>query len=155
MQKFIESLTEGSIINILGEKYVTIGCVDYLMFNHPETTYTKIYLNDNRMLVMAVSDNFSYFGKDVGTLAEGNNFGKNITFEAKNYELQTNDYQVVKCVRYGSPVKLEGEVEFWDYQGVDDSKSLISLAKVAKTGERSDVVAREVSEADYYIVKAS
>jgi hypothetical protein len=155
MQKFIESLTEGSRINILGEEYVTIGCVDYVMYGHPETTYTKVYLNDDRILVLVASDNYSYFGKDIGVLAEGNGFGKNITFEGKNYELQTNDYQVVKCVRYGNPAKLEGEVEFWDYQGIDDPKSLISLAIVAKTGKRSDVIELEVSETNYFIVKTA
>lgn len=153
MKEFIESLAEGSKINILSKEYVAIGCVDYVMFNQPESAYTKVYFSGHRVLLLVILDNFASLGKNMGIVVQGDDFGQSISFRGKEYELQTNDYQIVKCVRFGNPVELEGEVEFWDYTGIDNSKSLISIAKVTKTGERADVVAVEINEADFQIVK--
>lgn len=153
MQKFIESLIEGSEVNILGKEYITIGCVDYVAFGRPTTVHTKVFFNDKQVLVLSASNNFACFGKDLGAITENDNFNQNMSYDSKSYEFQNSDYQVVKCVRFGNPVELEGEVEYWDYQGIDDPKLQISFAKVSRTGERSDVVAIELSETDFYIIK--
>ncbi|MEI6053981.1 MAG: hypothetical protein WCQ49_01290 [Candidatus Saccharibacteria bacterium] len=153
MQEFIESLVEGIKINILGKEYVAIGCVDYVALGRPTTVHTKVFFDDKQVLVISASSNFACFGKDLGAITENDDFAKSIFYKGDNYEFQNSDYQKVKCVRFGSPVDLEGEVEYWDYQGSDNPKLQISFAKIPRTGERSDVVAIELSEDEFYIVK--
>ena len=153
MQEFIESLTQGSKINILGKEYVTVGCVDYVALKRPATVHTKVFFDDKQVLVIAAENGFSCFGKDLGAITNSDNFGPNLSYNGENYEFQNSDYQFVKCVRFGNPAELEGEVQYWDYQGVDNPALQISCAKIPRTGERSDVVAVELSEKDFYIVK--
>ena len=153
MQEFIESLVEGSKVSILSKEYIVIGCVDYVALGRPTTVHTKVFFDNKQVLVLSASSNFACFGRDLGAITENDSFDQNIIFEGNNYDFQNSDYQVVKFVRFGSPTELEGEVEYWDYQGTNDPKLQISFAKVSRTGKRSDVVAVELSKDDFYIVK--
>lgn len=153
MQEFIESLAYGSKVNILDKEYITIGCVDYVALGRPTTVHTKVFFDEKQVLVLSASNDFACFGKDLGAITENDDFSQDILYEGNNYEFQNNDYQMVKCVRFGSPADLEGEVEYWDYQGIENPKLQISFAKIPRTGERSDVVAVELSEKDFYLVK--
>ena len=110
MQEFIELLKYGSKISILGIEYTTIGCVDYVALGRPSEVHTKVFFDDKQVLVLAPSNNFACFGKDLGAITESDDFGQNVLYEGSNYEFQNNDYQMVKCVRFGAPVGLEGEV---------------------------------------------
>jgi len=152
MQNFLNSLTEGAKVNILGKEYIALGCVDYTTFAHPDVKYTKVYFENHRMLVLAVTDNCVYFGEDIGTSIKNENFSEHISFKGNTYELQINEYQLVKCVRFGNAANLEGEVNYWDYININNNKQLLSISKISRTGCRSDVIAIEISDLDYKIV---
>ena len=78
MQYFIESLEYYGIkVNILDQEYTTIGCANYVLRDKPTEGYTKVYFNDNYLLIISISDNFVAFGQDIGTINEGNVFNKN------------------------------------------------------------------------------
>ncbi|GHU40027.1 hypothetical protein FACS1894190_06410 [Spirochaetia bacterium] len=145
MADFLKQIIEGSTIGYDGKKYKVLGKAVYTTKNDPLSIYAKILLENHHVLVIAPADNIAYFGKNVGELSEFSTFAQNVSYQGKEYSRKDSDYQIVLNLEFGSPIEVEGEVKFWDYE-VDDE--IISIAIVSMDKTRADVVAKYISFSD-------
>lgn len=137
----LNKIIEGCSVRINGEKYRVLGKTLYVTQKEPESLYAKILLDDHQVLVLAPSDKVAYFGKNVGKLTEFDFYPLEVEFGRKVYKQINHDYQITTNIEFGSPLEVEGEVEFWDYE-VEDL--IISVAVVSRDKKRADVVAQYI-----------
>ncbi|MDR0743867.1 MAG: hypothetical protein LBF05_05885 [Tannerella sp.] len=137
----LDKITGHQYIGVNGEKYRILGKAYYVTQRDPKTSYTKILLEGHHVLVVSPSDKIAYFGKNMGRLSEFDSFSAEVCFDGKIYKQVNHDYQIVTKIDFGSPLEVEGEVEFWDYE-TDDF--IISIAVTSRNKERADVAARYI-----------
>lgn len=138
----LDRITEGCTILIANAKYKVLSKVLYVTQNEPQSVYAKMILEDHNILVVSPQDEIAYFGKNKGTLPEFNQYGEKVSYNGKSFEQVNHDYQIVVGVKFGNPLDVEGEVEFWDYENDSD---IISVAVVSRSKVRADVVAKYIS----------
>lgn len=135
----LNEIIEGSRIVIGNVEYQVLGKTFYVTEKAPDDSYAKILLNGHNVLVVSPSDEIAYFGKNEGHLLEFDGYPESVIYDGLKYEMVNHDYQIVTSIEFGSPLDVEGEVEYWDYE-VDDM--IISIAVTSRTKKRADVVAR-------------
>lgn len=145
-----DEFKEGYSVIIENNKYNILGMAYYVTQTDTENIYAKILLNDHYVLVVALSDNIAYFGRNFGEIKEFSSFDESIEYGNKKFEQVNSDYQILKNLVFGSPLEVEGEVVFWDYESGND---IISVAIVSRTKERADVVAKYIDIKDIKIIK--
>lgn len=145
----LEKINENSILKILEDEYKVLGKTFYVTEKEPDVMYAKILLNNHYVLVVSPEDRIIYFGKDVGTIADFSGFNEQVNYDQNIYCQVNHDYQIVVSIEFGSPIKVEGEVEFWDYEYEDN---VISVAVNSRTKSRADVIAKYISEDDIDII---
>ena len=145
----LEKINENSILKILEDEYKVLGKTFYVTEKEPDVMYAKILLNNHYVLVVSPEDRIIYFGKDVGTIADFSGFNEQVNYDQNIYYQVNHDYQIVVSIEFGSPIKVEGEVEFWDYEYEDN---VISVAVNSRTKSRADVIAKYISEDDIDII---
>lgn len=145
----ISKIIEGSSVKINQDKYKVLGKVFYVTQNDPESSYAKILLEDHHVLVLVPSDKVAYFGKNEGRLVEFDLYPSEVEYKGKSYKQMNHDYQIATCIEFGSPLEVEGEVEFWDYEF---ENLIISVAVVSRDKKRADVVAQYIPYDDIEIV---
>lgn len=145
----LKKITVNSVIEYSERKYRVLGKVIYATQNDPSSIYVKILLEGHHVLVIVPADKIAYFGENVGELSEFNLFPQNVKFRDRQYTQVNSDYQIVLGIEFGSPLEVEGEVEFWDYEADDE---IISIAVVSRNKTRADVVAKYISFNDINIL---
>lgn len=138
----LNKVVEGSNIVIDNLSYKVLGKSFYVTEKDCSETYAKILLNDHNVLVVSLTDGVAYFGKNKGRLVEFDGYPETVNYDGAKYEKVSHDYQIVTKIEFGSPLEVEGEVEYWDYEADD---KIISIAVVSRTKERADIVARYLS----------
>ena len=138
----LNKVVEGSNIVIDNLSYKVLGKTFYVTEKDCSETYAKILLNDHNVLVVSLSDGVAYFGENKGRLVEFDGYPETVNYDGAKYEKVSHDYQIVTKIEFGSPLEVEGEVEYWDYEADD---KIISIAVVSRTKERADIVARYLS----------
>ncbi len=145
----IEKISNGSSILLDGKSYSVLGKGYYVTQTDTNSMYAKILLNDHYVLVISPSDNIAYFGQNKGRLSEFDRCDSEIVFNGKKFIKVNEDYQIMVKLSFGSPLEVEGEVVFWDYEFGDE---IISVAVVSRTKERADVVGRYIKTSDIQII---
>lgn len=136
-------VSQGDIIIVLGKKKKVVSKVKYISEKAVSDIYYKIIFDDHSILVGSLDQSMLYYGSIISPLKEYSSpFPESIIYNSENYQLQSDDYQIVLEVCFGNPLAVEGEVHFADYVCRSDSKKYISLALVSRTGERADVYAK-------------
>lgn len=135
----ISEIVEGSYILIDNVEYQVLGKTFYVTEKDAGSIYAKILLNDHNVLVVSPADEIAYFGKNEGRIQEFDGYPKVVIFNGLEYELVNHDYQIVTYIEFGSPLEVEGEVEYWDYE---KDNMIISVAVTSRRKIRADVVAR-------------
>lgn len=138
----LNKVVEGSNIVIDNLSYKVLGKTFYVTEKDCSETYAKILLNNHNVLVVSLTDGVAYFGKNKGRLVEFDGYPETVNYDGAKYEKVSHDYQIVTKIEFGSPLEVEGEVEYWDYEADD---KIISIAVVSRTKERADIVARYLS----------
>ena len=138
----LNKVVEGSNIVIDNLSYKVLGKTFYVTEKGCSETYAKILLNNHNVLVVSLTDGVAYFGKNKGRLVEFDGYPETVNYDGAKYEKVSHDYQIVTKIEFGSPLEVEGEVEYWDYEADD---KIISIAVVSRTKERADIVARYLS----------
>ncbi len=137
----LDKITEGASVKINGDGYKILGKVFYVTQGDPKSSYAKILLENHYVLVLVPSEKVAYFGKNKGRLAEFDLYPSKVEFEGKLYNQINHDYQIATQIVFGSPLEVEGEVEFWDYEV---ENLIISVAVVSRDKKRADVVAQYI-----------
>jgi len=139
----LEELVEGSSVIFSGLKFKVMGKAIYKTQKDPDSTYAKILLEDHHVLAI-VPNEMIYFGKNEGRLSEFDLLGEFVQYNGQQFQQKNHDYQIRLNVEFGSPVEVEGDVEFWDYED-ESGESIISIAKISNGEKRADVVAEYIS----------
>ncbi len=153
MKEFINKIGKGTKLLINGKTYSIDAKAKYVTQKNPREWYVKIFLHGHYALVMSPSDDFIYFGKDVGSIGIDEPFNKQIVYDKKKYSLIGEDYQIMINLEFGSPLTTEGEVEFWDYVCSTDENKIISIGIIKRTAKRADIVARVISLDDIQLIQ--
>lgn len=152
MEKLLRNITPEKTIVIKGKELKIRAKSVYVTQSNPLTSYTKIFLEQHHALVICPKENFVYFGKDIGSIGIDPPFPKQITYNGEKYQMTAHDYQIVKCLEFGDPLKTEGEVEFWDFQSETDNKTLLlSIAVITRTNKRADIVGQVLSNQEFEV----
>jgi hypothetical protein len=151
MEKLIENIKESSILTIHGQNYKPVAKVHYVTSENPDNEYVKVFFEGHFVLVISPDDNYMYFGKDMGCVWKEYPTPDKFSYNGQIYSKVVMDYQLVKFVEFGNPMNSEGEVEFIDYKGKNNS--LVSIGKVMRNGKRADVVANIIDLTDIIIIK--
>ena len=136
----LESISQGTELCIKGNVYRPIAKVIYVALSSPDKIYGKVFFDDHEVLVICPDDRYICFGKDLGNIGNDLPGKSTITYLDKTFQLVVNDYQIVVSIEFGDPIHIEGEVNYWDYESVDDPTRTISLGTIQRTGERADVM---------------
>ena len=110
----------------------------------PTNSYANVYfkyiLSGHKILVVIPTDNMIYLGKIVKEFENNQIFSDSIDYNNHTYFKIASDYQIVKCVEFGNPQDVEGEVLWADYLCEEVPETYISCAYVPKTNSRADIV---------------
>jgi hypothetical protein len=149
MKDFIKKIKESSTLTIHGQKCKPVAKVHYVTVDNPDNEYIKVFFERHFVLVVSPNDNYMYFGKDMGCVLEEYPTPDEFSYNGQSYNKIVMDYQIVNSIEFGNPAETEGEVEFIDYEGEDNN--LISIGKIARNGNRADVVANVIDLTDITI----
>jgi hypothetical protein len=138
----VAQMTEGRRIEIVGKAYTILAKTLYVSQDGPAEPYYKVFLDGHNVLCVAPAEGFASLGRDVGKIGGDPPFPDVLEYEGRPYTLLKHDYQIVRHLEFGDPLMTEGEVEFWDYEGAEDSTYLLSIGIVKRTLQRADIVAR-------------
>lgn len=139
--ELLKQIVKNGEISIEGTPHKVLGKVFYTTLNDPNSEYAKILLDDHFVLVISPMDNVAYFGKNEGQLQSFDSLDSIVKYKGKLFNQVNHDYQIVLKIEFGSPVEVEGEVEFWDYECDNE---IISIAKVSRDNSRADVIAQYI-----------
>lgn len=145
----LNKIIEGSSIIVEGKEYKVLGKGYYVTQKEPNALYAKILLPNHYVLVISPSDSIAYFGQNRGLIEEFNSFDDKVYYNNKCFEQVNHDYQILIHLLFGSPLEVEGEVEFWDYEY---NNEIISIAEVSRNKLRADVVAQYIDYANIDVV---
>ena len=113
----LNKVVEGSNIVIDNLSYKVLGKTFYVTEKGCSETYAKILLNNHNVLVVSLTDGVAYFGKNKGRLVEFDGYPETVNYDGAKYEKVSHDYQIVTKIEFGSPLEVEGEVEYWSVKG--------------------------------------
>ena len=145
----INKIIEDSSIIVEGKEYKVLGKGYYVTQKEPNVLYAKILLPNHYVLVISPSDSIAYFGQNRGLIEEFNSFDDKVYYNNKCFEQVNHDYQILIHLLFGSPLEVEGEVEFWDYECDNE---IISIAEVSRNKLRADVIAQYIDYANIDVV---
>jgi hypothetical protein len=148
--ELLERITDRKTICIKGTQFKVLGKAFYTTQNDTESRYAKILLDNHYVLVISPADEIYYFGKNEGQISAFDSQKISVEYQDKTFKQVNHDYQIVLALEFGSPLEVEGEVEFWDYEA---DNTIISVAKVSRNNSRADVVAEYISFEDIIINK--
>ena len=140
MKKLL-NLSQNQKIKINDKEYEVISKTIYMTQSSTDE-YIKYILSGHNILVVIPTDEMIYLGHIVDQFETEQNFSNEIVYENHKFEKVASDYQVVKCVEFGNPQEVEGEVVWADYACDDVPEVYISCAYVPKTKQRADIVGR-------------
>lgn len=146
---FLDKIQINSSIQVFKHIYTVVGTAIYVTEKNPEMEYAKILLNDHNVLVVSPDDGIAYIGKNVGHICEFDGFPESVYFKGVQYNKVANDYQILTQILFGSPLDIEGEVQYWDYEA---GNCIISTAITSRKKERADVVGQYISLNDIEIL---
>lgn len=145
----LNKIIEDSSIIVEGKEYKVLGKGYYVTQKEPNVLYAKILLPNHYVLVISPSDSIAYFGQNRGLIEEFNSFDDKVYYNNKCFEQVNHDYQILIHLLFGSPLEVEGEVEFWDYECDNE---IISIAEVSRNKLRADVIAQYIDYANIDVV---
>ena len=139
----LEKIVVGSKIKIKcsEQEFEVLGKATYVTRNEPDSKYIKVLLDRHHVLVI-VPDEMAYLGVNKGRIPEFDALDDMLIYQGQQLQQVNHDYQIRLSVEFGSPSKIEGNVEFWDYE---DGEMIISIAELEGTKERADVVAKYIA----------
>jgi|GEM_PF-2471319 hypothetical protein len=141
MIKIIRQITPQCRVLVQGKAYRPLAKSIYATVACPDEPYAKIFFAGKRVLVIPWGGAFVYFGKEVSTITREVPPPARLFYEGTKYRRVAHDYQVVLSLEFGAALAAEGEVMFWDYNGVVKKNMFLSLGIVQRTGKRADVAA--------------
>lgn len=143
MGNLLHEITDGSNLVVSGRRHRVLAKMMFVTESKPFERYTKIFLSDHHVLLLTSETGTAYYGLDVGDsgIAPGS---EEAVYKGTLFKLAATDYQIPIALEFGDPLQAEGEVRFWDYSALLNDEQIISVAIVARTGLRSDVVAQSV-----------
>jgi hypothetical protein len=143
--KLLDKIKLNSTIYYGKQKFKVLGKSCYTTQKTPNLIYAKILLDNHFVLILVPSDSVAYLGQNLGEIKEFNTYPSKVVYNGKLFRCINSDYQIVLKLYFGSPIEVEGEVEFWDYES--NESDIISVAVSSREGKRADVVAKYI---DYY-----
>ncbi len=146
----IEKITDGSSVVIGDKTYKVLGKAWYATQEDTKTKYVKVLLENHYVLVLMPSDNIAYLGHNEGKIAAFDGFGEAIKFSGREHKRVAHGYQIVLEIEFGSPLEVEGECEFWDYEAED---SLVGIAVLSRNKKRADILANYVDFSDIKVLE--
>ncbi len=154
MKKFIDKITKQVILSIDGKDYHPKAKVLYFENgeNSPSTYYKVFMKEDHAVLVYLVDANMLFFGRDKGNI--GTDFINQLQFSynGQDFKIVEKGYQYVQRIDFGTPLDAEGECIYWDCKTLTgDKKQFVNLGIMSDTGERGDLVGREISKEEIKI----
>ncbi|MFC2108365.1 hypothetical protein ACFLS5_02780 [Candidatus Bipolaricaulota bacterium] len=153
LHQFAAKIIPGCLLRIEGLELKAIGKSTYVTQSQPDTAYVKAFFEGHHALVICPEDQLAYFGRDVGSIGICEPMPESLVYQGELYSLVEHDYQIVKELVFGSPLDVEGEVEFWDYECLSDKNRVLSLGVAVRTGKHSDIVATVLSSLDGVLVE--
>lgn len=151
MKKLISNIRENSKIIIDNKAYKVLAKAFYVTQSKPNDIYVKVFFKNHYVLVISPSDNFAYFGKNVGAIGPNFPTPTKLCHKSKKYRKVIQDYQIPVKLEFGSPVHTEGEVKFIDYENEKDKNLIISVGLSMKTNRRADIVAKVLNKKNIII----
>lgn len=148
--KKILNLTKNQKISICGEEFEVLSKTVYMTQTSTDE-YVKYILSGHKILVVIPTDNMIYLGTIVEPFEQNQTFSDEIIFNSISFSKVASDYQVVKCVEFGNPQEVEGEVVWADYANDETPETYISCAYVPKTNSRADIVGKILEIGDIKI----
>lgn len=152
MKNLIEAIRDGSTLEINNNKYIAIAKAFYVTESNLTDWYAKVFLKNHYALVLSPSDNFLYFGKDVGSLPYDFPTPNKINYSNLIFTKIAEDYQIVKTVEFGSLIDTEGEVKFIDYKCESNENKIISVGLIVRLQKRADIIADVLKLQDIKLV---
>lgn len=146
INEMVKKINSSTKVKIYNEIHNFKSMVYYTSEENSKCEYIKCVLDNNKILEFIPSDNLIMLGTIIEGLAyEAVDDEENeILFKGEKYKKITEDYQIVKCIKFGDPIEVEGELIYTDFEGINNGK-MISLAEVVRTEERADVELEELS----------
>ncbi len=143
MEKLL-NLVKNQKIFINGEEFEVLSKTIYITQSSTDE-YIKYILSAHKILVVIPTDEMIYIGEIVEPFEDKHNFSKEIKYKSNIFKKIASDYQVVKCVEFGNPQEVEGEVEWADYACDEMPEIYISCAFVPKINNRADIVGKIIN----------
>jgi hypothetical protein len=141
-------LKENSILTIKNKDYSVLTMSIFTVDSDPDGSYIKMLLSDNHVLCIGSSEGDSWqFGKIIDAVPYDYPTPDVFEYDSKTYHKTSSAYQIVKQLVFGDSLLAEGEVKFIDY-ATDDESSLISVGVVVRTGERADVLLKNIDKSE-------
>lgn len=151
MINLVNSIKEGSRVQIGDSIFVPKAKAIYATVSNPESWYAKVLFDQHRVLVVSPHDDYMAYGTIKESL-ECNVPGPTVlSYDGDNYQKEVDDYQIVLSLDFGNPLEIEGEVLFSDYTSGD---KVISIGVIARTGERADMFGSVISIEDVKVLEA-
>ena len=144
-----KKIIEGCYVLIDNNRYKVLGKTMYVSESAPDIPYAKILLEDHFVLVISPTDDVAYFGKNEGHISAFDDYPNSVVYNGIEYTQIAHDYQIVTRIVFGSPLLIEGEVEYWDY---DCGDKIVSIAVTSREKVRADVVAKYIGIADINVM---
>ena len=151
VEDLIKGISEKTIVSIKDKEYVAKAKAYYVTQSSPKKWYVKVFFEGLYVLVLSPSDNFIYFGKDIGSIGYDYPTPKRIEFNGRIFKKITEDYQIMIKYDFGSPINIEGEVKFIDYECIDNDNLFVSVGLIVRTNSRADIYAEIVNLNDVRI----
>lgn len=152
MENLIKLISENSIVKVKNKCYKPLAKVHYVTQENPNDEYVKVFMEGHYALVISPTDNFMYFGKDVGAITDSYPTPNELFYKSQKFSKLTSDYQIVKILEFGNVLETEGEVEFIDYECSTDNNQMISVGLIVRNKKRADIVAQVISLDDIEIL---
>ena len=149
MEKVL-NLSQNQKISIKNEQFEVLSKTSYITATSSDM-YFKYILSGHKILVVIPTDNMIYLGKIVKEFENNQTFSDSIDYDNHTYFKVASDYQIVKCVEFGNPQDVEGEVLWADYLCEEIPETYISCAYVPKTNSRADIVGEIITADDISI----
>jgi len=151
LTQLADGIVRESLLEIQSGIWRPLAKALYVTVSSPEDAYTKVFLNDDHVLVISPADDLVYFGREVGNIGDDLPGVASFEYNGCRYKKIAEDYQILVCLEFGNPVSTEGEVFFWDYEGDPDDHRLLSLGLRPRDRRRADVDAVVMAATDIKI----
>ncbi len=147
-EDLISRISTQSVVVIDKTRYSIMGAALYSTVNFPDDMYVKVACEHHQGLLIIPAINQILFTTLLGT-AEGisdNSVGdQEVTYlHTPFHVVNANDYQFVRKIIVGTPMEIEGECSFSDYEDDRKPATMLSLACISYTKKRADVIAKQI-----------